>query len=337
MNTYKKIFLLAIVAAIATIAVYLTRCDSKQYFIAYGDVWTTEYHITYENTTALDDSIDAVLKRIDRSANVYNPKSLVSLFNENGTVDIDSTLTLLMCESRTVNKESEGLYDPTVMPLVKAWTMARKEEITPSKETIDSLIALIGLDKITTDNGRMTATVPGVQIDFSSIAKGFACDEIARMLERNGVKNYLVEIGGEVVASGVNSRGKKWHISVDMPTDQAEEVSHASALVLELDSASVATSGNYRQFKVVDGKRVTHIVNPITGEASQSDLLSVSIIAPHCVTADAWATACMVMGTDATQRMMENRSDLGVMTISTDSNGNYVVWSNKAFANKVVR
>lgn len=323
-------YALLLVLAVACVAFYFAR-DRKRFITAQGVVWTTDYHITYESNNDLTDSINAVFNAIDASANVYNKSSLVSQFNVDGEVKADSTLSLLLAEAREVYRLSDGLYDPTVMPLVKAWKNARKEKRTPSRGYIDSLVTLVGLDKVTIDGGVMKASSRGVQLDFSSIAKGLACDEVGRMLERNGVTNYLVEIGGEVVAHGVNDRGTKWRISVDMPTDQAEEVSHASALVLALDGKSVATSGNYRQFAVVDGKRVTHIIDPKTGAAAQSDLLSVSIVAPHCVTADAWATACMAMGTEATREMMDKRTDLGVMTISADSAGNYIVWSNKAF------
>lgn len=326
----------------ATLLVLLIVCvtlyfahSRKRYVTTQGVVWTTEYHITYESNVNLADSINAVFAAIDASANVYNQLSLVSQFNATGEVDVDTTLATLLSQSRTVHEQSGHLYDPTVLPLVAAWKKARKEKRTPSKGYIDSLVTLVGLDKVTLDGGKLRTTVAGVQLDFSSIAKGLACDEVAHMLVRNGVTNYLVEIGGEVVAHGVNKRGTKWHVSVDMPTDQADATSHASALVLTLDGKSVATSGNYRQFAVIDGKRVTHIIDPRTGAASQSDLLSVSIVAPHCVAADAWATACMAMGTQATQQLMEHRNDLGVMTISTDSAGNYIVWSNPTFASLV--
>ena len=157
------------------------------------------------------------------------------------------------------------------------------------------------------------------------------------MLARNGAVNYMVEIGGEVVAQGVNERGKPWHVSVDLPVaDNKKGAVHQNAVVLTLDSLAIATSGSYRKFKEVDGKKVSHIVNPKTGGSETSNLLSVSIVAPDCMSADAWATACMAMGLEKTQAMMEKNTSLGVMTISTDDDGNFVVWSNKRFADLVV-
>ena len=152
------------------------------------------------------------------------------------------------------------------------------------------------------------------------------------MLARNGVTNCMVEIGGEVVAKGVNEKGTPWHISIDMPVENNQATIHESALVIALNGKAVATSGNYRKFKEVNGKKVSHIVNPLTGKSEESTLLSATIVAPDCMTADAWATACMAMGTERTQALFEKRTDLGVMTISTDPEGNFIVWSNAPFA-----
>ncbi|MCF0182653.1 MAG: FAD:protein FMN transferase [Muribaculaceae bacterium] len=335
MNKSNLMRLFVFVTVVTAAIVFFVTRDRTSYMTAEGVIWTTEYHITYECDRNLADSINTVFNRIDNSANVYNKLSLVSQFNDNGAVKADSILAILLIEAQMVNKQSDGLYDPTVMPLVNAWKKAQKEGRTPSHGYIDSLVKLVGLEKVTIAADSMRASRPGVQLDFSSIAKGLACDEIGRMLDRNGVKNFLVEIGGEVVAQGVNSRGTNWCVSVDMPTDQPDATSHQSALTLTLANEAVATSGNYRKFAIVDGKRVNHIINPKTGFTSQSDLLSVTVVAQHCVTADAWATACMAMGTAATQQLMQSRSDLAVMTISTDSLGHYIIWSNPAFAQKL--
>ncbi len=330
-----KIFIGLLVAIMAGAVAYRYVCDNTGFVNTSGVVWTTEYHISFEGPSDLKDSITMVLDNIDNSASAYNKSSLVSQFNDKGEIKADDILTELMRVSGEVNAQSDSLYDPTVMPLVKAWKQARKEGRRPSKGFIDSTLQFIGLDKVKLDGGMLRASRPGVQLDFSSIAKGLACDEVGHMLERNGVTNYMVEIGGEVVTHGVNDRGTSWQVSVDMPTDQATKTTHESAMVLSLDGQAVATSGSYRQFATVGGKRVSHIINPLTGKAEQSNLLSVTVIAPTCVVADAWATACMVMGTEAVQRAMEQRSDLGVMTISADDKGNFVVWSNKTFAAKL--
>ena len=152
------------------------------------------------------------------------------------------------------------------------------------------------------------------------------------MLLRNGATNCMVEIGGEVATHGVNQSGTPWHISIDMPIENNAATVHESALVIALSGKAVATSGNYRKYKEIEGKKISHIVNPATGYSEESSLLSVTIVAPDCMTADAWATACMAMGTERTQKMFEKCHDLGVMTISSDADGNFIVWSNASFA-----
>lgn len=316
----------------ALVAFFVFKPAQKSFFKTSGEVWTTEYHITYEATSDFSDSIAAVLERIDRSANVYNKQSLVAQLNANTTDLADSTLLRMLNCALAVNKASDGAYDPTVMPLVNAWGFGYKSGTLPTQKQIDSLLAFVGIDKVSLANCRVVKADPRIQFDFSSIAKGLACDEVARMLERNGVENCLVEIGGEVAAKGVNEKGTPWNISIDMPIDDAQSSSHESALVIALSGKAVATSGNYRKYHEVNGKRISHIVNPNTGKSEESTLLSATVVAPDCMTADAWATACMVMGTERTQALFEKRSDLGVMTISTDAKGNFVVWSNAAFA-----
>ena len=244
-------------------------------------------------------------------------------------------LRRLLTASREIWRESGGAFDPTVMPLVNAWGFGYKSGTLPSRAQLDSLLLFVGMDKVTLHGDTLLKSDPRVMLDFSSIAKGMACDEIGRMLARNGAENWLVEIGGEVMASGVNNHGKPWHVSVDMPSDD-EANSHESALVLTLDSGAVATSGNYRKWRIEEGNKLSHIIDPHTGDSRTGTLLSVTVIANDCMTADAWATACMVMGEENVKNMMGKRNDLGVMTISADTvSGSLVVWSNAPFAKRV--
>ncbi|MBR5029575.1 MAG: FAD:protein FMN transferase [Muribaculaceae bacterium] len=326
---------LAPMIAILVVAISCNQ-QRKQYFKNSGVVWTTEYHIKYEAQRDLNDSIQKLFDEIDKSASAFNKQSLITAINENRSDVADAYFVRLFNKAIEVNSASDGVYDPTVMPLVNAWGFGYKKGALPTKEQIDSLLQFVGLSHVRLDGSKVVKDDPRVQFDFSSIAKGMACDAIAEMLERNGAENYMVEIGGEVVAHGVNDAGKTWHISIDMPEpDDINGAVHKSALVINLDNLAVATSGNYRKFKEVEGKKVSHIVNPKTGESESSALLSVSVIASDCMSADAWATACMAMGDKKTQSMMENNTKLGVMTICSDAEGNFVVWSNKRFADLV--
>ncbi len=329
----RRYYIAVVIVAIAVVAAILfNHRQAPRYLTAEGVVWTTDYHITYEASRPLDDSIQQELSRIDNSASAFNPKSLVSQLNQNTTNRVDDYFERMYRTAVAVNKASGGLYDPTVMPLVNAWGFGYKSGRLPDKAMLDSLLQFVGLGKTSLSGRRLVKQDARIQFDFSSIAKGLACDEVGHALEHGGASNYMVEIGGEVACKGHNAKGQKWHISVDMPVEDE----HESALVIALDHGGVATSGNYRKYKEVEGKKVSHIVNPLTGYSTESDLLSVTIVAPDCMTADAWATACMAMGTKRTQQLMASSAHLGVMTISADAKGNLVVWSNKRFANLIV-
>ena len=318
------------------LAVMFCGKERKRYFSHEGVVWTTDYHITYEASRDLGDSIQLILNNLDMSVSPYNKASLISALNENKIAVADAHIKRLIEASKTIHRESGGAFDPTVMPLVNAWGFGYKNGTLPTRAQLDSILQFVGLDKLALHGDTLVKSDPRVMLDFSSIAKGMACDEIGRMLTRNGAVNWLVEIGGEVMASGVNSRGTAWQVSVDMPIDEEEEVSHESALIISLDSGAVATSGIYRKWRMEEGNKLSHIINPHTGDSQAGTLLSVTVIAPDCMTADAWATACMVMGEENVKNMMQQRSDLGVMTIAADTvTGSLIVWSNAAFADRI--
>ena len=337
MKITKRYLAVVIAAVIGVVALVCTRQRPQQWHDNAGVVWTTDYHISYLSNIDLGDSIQAVLQAVDRSASVYNQASLVSQFNAGKTVQADAILDTLFRSSVVVHGQSGGAFDPTVMPLVNAWGFGYKSGSLPTDAQIDSILAFVGLNKVGLADGRLVKSDPRVQLDFSSIAKGLACDEIGRMLQRHGVSHYMVEIGGEIACMGNNRQGQPWHVSVDMPSDQPDSVSHESALVLSINQGGVATSGNYRKYRESGGQRISHIVDPKTGRSESSTLLSVTIVAPSCMLADAWATACMVLGTERVVQLMEGRNDLGVMTISAGSEGQLVVWSNARFAQLVVQ
>ena len=331
----KRYFLVLVMLVVAIVMLFIAR-GRKHFFTNEGVVWTTEYHITYEAKHDLGDSIQFIFNKMDMSVSPYNKASLITSLNENTSTRVDAFIQRLMEASMAVNRESGGAFDPTVMPLVNAWGFGYKSGKLPTRSQLDSILAFVGMDKVSLQGETLVKKDSRVMLDFSSIAKGLACDEIGRMLVRNGARNWLVEIGGEVVASGVNKRGMPWQVSVDMPTSETDGVNHDSALTLALDSGAVATSGNYRKWREEGGNRISHIIDPHTGGSRVGTLLSVTVIAPDCMTADAWATACMVMGDSATRAMMQPRTDLGVMTITADTiTGNLIVWSNKPFAQKV--
>lgn len=332
----KKYVAVVVAAVLGAAALIWTRPQPQQWHESTGVVWTTDYHILFLGREDLNDSIQAVLQQVDRSASVYNKASLVAQFNRGTSLVADAILDTLYQASLRVHNETGGAFDPTVMPLVNAWGFGYRNGELPTQAQIDSILQFVGLEKLRLADRKFVKSDPRVQLDFSSIAKGLACDEVGRMLRRNGVANFMVEIGGEIACSGTNREGGAWRVSVDMPTDQPDTVSHEAVLVLALNEGGVATSGSYRKYRDSDGQRVSHIVNPKTGRSETSDLISVTVVAPNCMLADAWATACMVMGTEAVQQMMQDRDDLGVMTIS-DIDDRLVVWSNARFADIIAQ
>ena len=332
----KQYVAILVALAVAVTAMFCKR-ERNRFFSHEGVVWTTEYHITYEASRDLNDSIQLILNNLDMSVSPYNKASLITALNENATTRTDAYIRLLLNTARVINSKSGGAYDPTVMPLVNAWGFGYKNGTLPSQGQIDSILTFVGMDKVKLNGDTLVKSDPRVMLDFSSIAKGMACDEIGRMLARNGSVNWLVEIGGEVMASGVNKRGTPWQVAVDMPNEEQDgEVRHENAMTIALDSAAVATSGNYRKWRNEGGNKLSHIIDPRTGYSRSGTLLSVTIVASDCMTADAWATACMVMGENEVKKMMQPRHDLGVMTIAADTvTGSLVVWSNAAFADRI--
>ncbi len=322
-----------LVATALALLLFFWPRHKARYITDEGVVWTTGYHITYLSAVPMTDSIQAIFASVDASASVYNEQSLVSRINRNETDRVDSLFARMYHASWTICGQSGGAYDPTVMPLVNAWGFGYRKGELPTQSQIDSILTFVGMKRTRLADGALHKEDPRTQFDFSSIAKGLAVDEVGRMLERNGVEDYMVEIGGEVLARGKNPHGKPWHVSVDVPSDQPDSAVHQSAVVLSIDRWAVATSGNYRKYRDLEkGERVSHIVNPNTGSSQTSNLLSVTVVASDCMTADAWATACMAMGLDGTHSLMEGMDNLGVMTIHADHDGNLVVWSNRRFA-----
>ena len=194
-----------------TLLLSISCNQPKQYILNSGVVWTTEYHIKYEATADLHDSIQQLFKAIDESASAFNKQSRITAINDNKSDVADDFFVKLYNKAKEVNAASSGLYDPTVMPLVNAWGFGYKNGTLPTREQIDSILQFVGIEHTSLNGNKIVKDDSRVQFDFSSIAKGMACDEVAAMLERNGVENYMVEIGGEVVSRGVNQVGQKWH------------------------------------------------------------------------------------------------------------------------------
>lgn len=256
----------------------------------------------------LDDSVAAAIARVDRSLNVFNDSSLVAAVNRGDTtVRADVMLRDVIAVSQCVAGLSGGMFDPTVAPLVELWGFGRRghDLPSPSPAQIDSALALVGIDSCAVmPDGRIVRPHRLTRFDFSAVAKGYGVDEVARMLRRNGVGDYLVEIGGEVAVGGRNASGRPWRVMIDEPVESDSAVVHRRLMVIEPAPRAMATSGNYRNYRTVNGRRVVHTISPLTGMTVTSATLSATVVAPTCALADALATACMAMPAAEALRMV---------------------------------
>ena len=282
-----------------------------QYFKNEGRVFGTYYNIHYEATSDLEDSIQAAFKAFDNSLSLFNPHSILSAINENRDTTTDSAFETMWAEAERVYTLSNGAFDVTVAPLVKAFGFGRKSDqyAVISSQTIDSLREFVGFDKVQLIDHKIIKTDPRVQIDGGAVAKGQACDMIAEVLRAQGCANYLVDIGGEVVAHGENAKGEPWHIGITKPNLNNEGAQDELQEILGVTDICMATSGNYRNYYYDGDERRSHTIDPRTGYPVQHSVLSATVVSSTCMRADALATACMVLGADEAIDMIDRAKD----------------------------
>lgn len=321
-----------IILSIILLYLVSTSCSDGSYRKCEGAIWATTYHITYKSNRVLDDSILSVLQRVEMSLSPFADNSLVTRINNNTTDETDSLFRRIFSASQQISAQSHGAFDPTVAPLVNLWGFGYRNTGTePDEASIDSALALVGiLECHIDDSGCLHKRAPHTEFNFSAITKGYACDLVGEMLKRNGCNDYMVEIGGEVAISGVNPRGDKWRIMIDAPIESDTAVVHKRMAVIEISDCGVATSGNYRNFRTSAKGKSWHTISPSTGRPAETATLSVTIIAPNAMLADAYATACMAMPTDSATKFISAIPDVEALLVTTDSAG-YVMLPTPGF------
>lgn len=285
-----------------------------------GAAWGTTYHITYKADRDLGDSIVAEMRLVEQSLSMFDKSSAVSRINRGECDSLDRMLADVLRLSLLVNKASGGMFDPTVAPLTDLWGFGRKGRTTdaPTAESIDSVLTRVGISKCMIKGNRLIKGHERMEFDFSAVAKGYGVDCVADMLRRNGVNDYMVEIGGEVSVSGKNRHGTDWRIQVDAPSDDA--TAHEALTVLELSDCAIASSGNYRNFIVnEDGTRTGHTINPLTGYPAVTRSLATTVIAPQCGLADALATALMACDPDSAAIIIGQFPSTSAIVMTNDS------------------
>lgn len=323
--------------AVAVVMATLAACGSRgEYRSVEGGVWNTVYHITYCGDRDLSDSIVTVMKRVEMSLSPFNDSSIVSRVNRGENPRVDSLFIKVMEGSRLVNRLSGGAFDPTVAPVVNLWGFGyRNSGVEPDQAMIDSVLKSVGIADCSIDSeGYVVRKTSATEFNFSAITKGFGCDEVGAMFRRNGVTDYMVEIGGEIALAGNSPRGAMWRIMVDAPIESDTAVVHDRMAVIAPEGfGGVATSGNYRNYRETASEgRIGHTVSPVTGRPVKSRMLSATIVAGSAMMADALATACMAMEPQAALEMIGRIEGAEALLVTgVDSSGQWIIVKSKGF------
>ena len=290
-----------------------------------GKAQGTTYHITWyaKDSTIGQRQVDSILARIDTSLSIYNPYSLISHFNDSASfVYMDEHMLQVIRKSINTYQQTGGIFDITVQPLVQAWGFGpKKMSSLPDSATIKALTKCVGSNNLLLKGTVLQKLKPCVKIDVNGIAQGYSVDVVANYLEAHGIKNYLVEIGGEIRVKGHKQPGgEKMKIGIEAPGENDYELSMISKIVV-VDSGAITTSGSYRKFYESEGKKISHLIDPRTGYPTQNELISVTVYARDAITADAYDNALMVMGLKKALQFVENRKDMAAHFIYRTSKG----------------
>ncbi|WP_338793367.1 FAD:protein FMN transferase [Bernardetia sp. Wsw4-3y2] len=320
--------------------------NNQQIYQVYGETQGTTYTIKYlaEKGNNYQLAIDSVLVAFSQSLSTYIPDSEISIFNNLSTIDSvvvfqNELFYPVLKTSKEIFELSEGAFDPTLAPVIRVWGFGEIEE--PEKipsDKIDSLLEFVGFDKyIVFDKKSLKKTKKHIQLNFNAIAQGYAVDVVALFLEQKNIKNYMVEIGGELRANGKGTDNTGWKIGIDKPIEEEKDSQNTERelqAIVTLNNKSLVTSGNYRKFYVREGKKYPHTINPKTGYPVSHNLLSATILANDAMTADALGTACMVLGKDKALEMIEKLENTEVFLIY-DENGTTKTAMSNGFKNHI--
>lgn len=300
-------------------------------------IFGTSYSVIYQCDSDLSQSIKNELMKVDRSLSPFNEHSVITAVNNNQEVVLDNMFQEVFQKAMAISRETDGAFDITVAPLVNAWGFGFKNGTQPDRHQVDSLREIIGYEKLSLVNGKVQKKDPRMMLDCSAIAKGYGTDMVARLLKERGVQNYMVEIGGEIVTKGVNAQRVPWKIGVTKPDDDSLSVGNELQTILNVTDKAMATSGNYRRFYYKGGKRFAHTIDPKTGYPVQHNILSATVLANDCATADAYATSFMVMGMEGAKRVLERHPELMAYLIYDDGHGKNAVWFSPSLRDKIAK
>jgi thiamine biosynthesis lipoprotein len=291
-----------------------------------GEAQGAYYHIQYMSNGGKDFhfQIDSIFKEIDSSLSIYKDYSLISKLNKGEDVKTDTLFNTVFKGAQKVFLESEGNFDCSVSPLVNAWGFYKYklgDSLVIDSAKFRKILPYVGFDKISLIADSLVLP-KGMRLDFNAIAQGYTVDVIAQFLQAKGYSNYLIEVGGELLAKGKNADGNTWRVGVDKPSENIDE-NERFQFILNLENKALATSGNYRKFYEKDGVKYAHTINPFTGFPTQNRLLSVTVIHDNCMLADAYATAFMVMGVRRSKQFVKSHPEIEIYLVYTNKNGKW--------------
>ncbi|HLN21383.1 MAG TPA: FAD:protein FMN transferase [Bacteroidales bacterium] len=299
----------------------------------------TTYSIVYDDNMnfepdSLKSRVEKILDDFDMSLSIYKDSSILSRVNRNEDISVDSYFREAYYKSVEISELTGGAFDITVGQLVSSWGFGPDEQKNFRESRLDSLLKLTGMSKVKLVNDKIVKDDPGIKLDFNAIAQGYSVDVVYDYLEGLGFENYLIEIGGEVRVRGKKA-GQNWRIGIDRPTDNNMIPGNDLEAVIRISDEALATSGNYRKFYVENGVKYSHTIDPHTGYPAKNNLLSATIIAPDCATADGIATACMVMGVDKAKEFIQKYPQFAAHFIYSDEQGNFMTWTSESLKERV--
>jgi len=297
------------------------------------------YSIVYDNKKKINpidlkQQVENILHDFDMSLSIYKDSSIISRINRNEEVVPDTFFVEVFKKSALISEMTGGAFDITVGPLVKAWGFGPDEHKNFKVEKLDSLLNLVGMDKVSLVNGRLVKSNPAIYLDVNAIAQGYSVDVVCRYFDHLGIKNYLVEIGGEVRAKGKKGSAL-WRIGIDKPEDNNMSPGQTLEGIIKITDQAVSTSGNYRKFYIEDGIKYSHEIDPKTGYPAKNTLLSATIVADDCAMADGLATAAMVMGKEKTIKFLQIHPEIQAYLIYSDETGNFKTWASEKIKDSI--
>ncbi len=322
-NIFKILFLTVLTVA-SVIIIWSQQTTPYQHNT--GFIFGTTYSITYQNNKDLQAEIEAEMNEVDAALSPFNKRSIITAVNNNHQVKLNQKFMQVFNLAENISHETDGAFDITVAPLVNEWGFGFRKGVNPTKHVIDSLRQIVGYQKVALINGKVVKKDPRINLDCSGIAKGYGSDCVANLLRRHGIENFMVEIGGEIVTAGVNPDRVPWKIGVTKPVDNPTQQNGELQTVLNVTDKAMATSGNYRNFYYKGGRKYAHTIDPKTGYPVQHNILSSTVIADNCATADAYATAFMVLGLNKAKVILQRHPELMAYFIYSDKNGKNTVW-----------